>query len=176
MTVSDVLNETKRESANKTGQMRVLFVCVGNICRSPTAQGVFQALLRNRALTNQIESDSAGTTSYHVGEAPDSRAQHAARRRGYDLSAIRSRRLVAADFERFDLVLAMDRPVLDELRRLCPSAQKGKVHLFMDFSNTHCGDDVPDPYYGGTDGFERVLDMIESGAQGILDACLADKR
>ena len=176
MTLSDVLNATNCDPAKRIGHMRVLFVCVGNICRSPTAQGVFQALLRKRSLTDQIESDSAGTTSYHVGEAPDSRSQQAARRRGYDLSAIRSRRLVAADFERFDLVLAMDSPVLAELRRLCPSAQQEKVHLFMDFSSAFYRADVPDPYYGGSNGFERVLDMIESGAQGVLDACLANRR
>ncbi len=173
MTVNDVLNAT---TAKINGHMRVLFVCVGNICRSPSAEGVFRNLLRKRALTDCIESDSAGTASYHVGEAPDSRSQQAARQRGYDLSAIRSRKLVAADFERFDLVLAMDGGVLAELRRLCPPAHKEKVHLFMDFSATRNGADVPDPYYGGSDGFERVLDMIEPGAQGVLDACLAYKR
>ena len=155
---------------------RILFVCVGNICRSPTAEGVFKSRLLKRGLSDHIDSDSAGTTAYHIGEAPDNRAQAAALRRGYDLSAIRARKISAADFERFDLLLAMDRGVLLALNRYCPPDRLDRVRLFMDFSSHRKGGDVTDPYYGGQDGFEHVLDMIEDAAEAIIETSLVRMR
>jgi protein-tyrosine phosphatase len=142
--------------------MRILFVCTGNICRSPTAEGVFRSLLESQSLEKRIAVDSAGTHDYHAGEPPDERAQQHARCRGYDLSRLRARRIETRDFEAFDLILAMDREHLRLLRRLCPAVHRGKVRLFLD------GRDVPDPYYGGPDGFEQVLDLVETGARDLL--------
>ena len=156
------------DSRHVSSPLRVLFVCVGNICRSPTAEGVFRQRLQARGLAGCIEADSAGTTAYHVGEAPDTRAQRAARRRGYDLSGIRARQVVTDDFSRYDLLLAMDGGVLSALRRAAPDALRGRVRRFMDFASHDAGGDVPDPYYGGGDGFERVLDMIEDGTDGLV--------
>lgn len=141
--------------------MKVLFVCTGNICRSPTAEGVLRHLARKRDL--KIEVESRGTHDYHVGEPPDERAQAHARRRGYDLSAQRACRLAQADFERFDLIVAMDRGHLRLLERECPTQHRVKLRLFV------AGCDVPDPYYGGPEGFEAVLDLIEEGCGRLLD-------
>ncbi|MGE5514719.1 MAG: low molecular weight protein-tyrosine-phosphatase [Bacteroidota bacterium] len=149
--------------------IKVLFVCTGNICRSPTAEGVFRALVAAEGLDNRIATDSAGTHGYHAGEPPDGRSTAAARLRGIELSDLRARKLRPADFDDFDLVLAMDRGHADILRRQCPPAQAGRVHLFLDFAPDLGIKDVPDPYYGGSDGFERVLDMIEAGSRGVLD-------
>lgn len=146
----------------------VLLVCTGNICRSPTADGVLRRLVRDAGLEGQVRVDSAGTHDYHVGEAPDPRAQEHARRRGYDLSALRARRLEQGDFERFDLILAMDRSHLRVLQRLAPAGQRHKLRLFMEFAKSWELAEVPDPYYGGDAGFEQVLDMIEAGARGVL--------
>ena len=147
---------------------RVLFVCMGNICRSPMAQAVFQQLVKDAGLADVVQVDSAGTHDYHVGEAPDARAQQAAGRRGYDLSRLRARQARREDFDAFDLVLAMDRVNMRALQRLCPQAHAHKLKLFMEFHSNREIREVPDPYYGGEDGFERVLDMVEDAGQGLL--------
>jgi len=146
----------------------VLFVCTGNICRSPTADGVFRHLVREAGLEAEVRVDSAGTHDYHVGEPPDERAQAHALRRGYDLSALRARQVAGEDFDRFDLVLAMDRGHLRILKRLAPPEHHHKLRLFMEYATHLRRDDVPDPYYGGSRGFEEVLDMIEDAARGLL--------
>lgn len=150
-------------------KIKVLFCCMGNICRSPTAHGVFEALVAREGLAEQIEVDSAGTHAYHVGEPPDTRAQETARRRGLDLSVQRARQARRDDVQCFDYILAMDR---DNHRALCAlfsDARGGKVHLFMDYAPQLQIAEVPDPYYGGPAGFERVFDMIESAAAGLLE-------
>lgn len=149
--------------------MRVLFVCTGNICRSPTAEGVFRARVATAGLEGRIETDSAGTHAYHVGEPPDLRSQAAARQRGIELSNQRARRVEAGDFDGFDLIVAMDSSHFDNLRHQAPENAAHKVRLFLDFAPELGLRDVPDPYYGNGDGFERVLDMIEAAAEGLLD-------
>ena len=166
----------EKRSAERMPTIRVLFVCVGNICRSPTAEGVFRKMLEQRGLSGWLEVDSAGTAAYHEGEPPDLRAQRAARARGYDLSGMIARRLGAQDFEAFDLILAMDGGVLAEMQRRCPGHRRDRLRLFMDFSRLKSSRDVPDPYYGSDDGFNRVLDMVEEGAAGVVEACLAMRR
>ncbi len=148
--------------------MKVLFVCMGNICRSPTAQGLFLQLLRERGLAERVQVDSAGTHAYHVGKPPDARAQEAALRRGVDLSTLRARKVRPADFAIYDYVLAMDRANLDDLREICPPGQEHKLHLFMEFAPHLPYREVPDPYYGGPSGFERVMDLAEEAARGLL--------
>lgn len=145
----------------------VLFVCTGNICRSPTADAVMRRLVREAGLADKVRVDSAGTHDYHVGEPPDERAQHHARRRGYDLSDLRARQVAADDFESFELILAMDRGHLEILRRIAPVQHRHKLRLFMEFAPGQ-SEEVPDPYYGGPGGFERVLDMVEAAARGLL--------
>ncbi len=149
--------------------VRVLFVCMGNICRSPMSQGVFERLVEQAGLADRIEVDSAGTHAYHVGKPPDPRAQEAARARGYALHAQRARHVQPEDFQRADYVIAMDRDNLAALQEICPPQLQGRIRLFMEFSELYRGQDVPDPYYGGTRGFERVLDMVEEAAQGLLN-------
>jgi len=146
----------------------VLFVCTGNICRSPTAAGVLRRLVREAGIEAQVRIDCAGTHDYHVGHAPDPRAQHHAARRGYDLSELRARQVREADFDEFDLILAMDRGHLKLLRAQCPAAQLGKLRLFMEFAEGTRAKDVPDPYYGGSEAFEQALDLVEAGARGLL--------
>ena len=149
--------------------IKVLFVCMGNICRSPTAEGVFRALIEREGLTDVISTDSAGTHSYHIGNPPDPRSQVAARQRGIELSDLRARKAVAADFERFDYVLAMDKDNHTDLAYLCPSNQGDRLHMFLSFA-PDCGErDVPDPYFGGGDGFEYVLDLVDAASKGLLD-------
>lgn len=150
-------------------KMRVLFVCMGNICRSPTAQGMFEALVQEAQLMDRIHIDSAGTHAYHVGEPPDARASEAASRRGIELGRQRARRVDPTDFESFDYVVAMDRSNLDDLHSICPDAHREKLCLLLDFAQHLSQQDVPDPYYGGAQGFERVLDLVEEGARGLLD-------
>jgi protein-tyrosine phosphatase len=149
--------------------VKVLFVCMGNICRSPTAQGTFEALVEQARLTGRIHSDSAGTHAYHVGEPPDARAREAASRRGIDLARQRARRVDPADFEYFDYVVAMDRSNLDDLHTICPDEHREKLCLLLDFARHLSQQEVPDPYYGGVQGFERVLDLVEEGARGLLE-------
>ena len=149
--------------------MTVLFVCMGNICRSPTAQGVFEYLVEEARLGERIHVDSAGTHAYHIGERPDQRATQAAAGRGIDLSRQRARRVESTDFTRFDYVLAMDSSNLEDLVRICPQQHRSKIRLFLDYAEDLSEREVPDPYYGGHQGFERVLDLIEMGAQALLD-------
>ncbi len=149
--------------------MRVLFVCLGNICRSPTAEGVLRALAAREAPDLTLEVDSAGTAGYHVGDPPDPRTRAAAARRGYDLSMLRARVVEPTDFERFDLILAMDRENLRVLRRRAPAGAHQRLRLFLEFApHGHAAEDVPDPYYGGANGFEEVLDLVEAAARGLL--------
>ncbi|WP_273944794.1 low molecular weight protein-tyrosine-phosphatase [Burkholderia pseudomallei] len=148
----------------------ICFVCLGNICRSPTAEGVMRHQVAAAGLDGAIEIDSAGTGDWHVGEAPDARAQQAARARGYDLSALRARQIGDADFERFDLVLAMDGANLAALRKRCPPQYRGKVRFLMEFAGDGSAGDIADPYFGGARGFEQVLDQCEAACRGLLDS------
>ncbi len=149
--------------------VRVLFVCMGNICRSPTAQGVFRDLIEREGLSHLITTDSAGTIDYHIGKAPDRRARETAQKRGLDLSDLRARQAVASDFEKFDYVVAMDHENYEHLQELCPEGQAEKLHLLMDFAPHLNLQEVPDPYYGGPAGFERVFDMVEEASAGLLN-------
>jgi protein-tyrosine phosphatase len=149
-------------------KLRVLFVCMGNICRSPTAQGLFRSLLEREAFGERVEVDSAGTHGYHIGAPPDARAQRTALQRGIDLSDLRARQAAVEDFLRFDYVLAMDRENLRYLSALCPRGQERKLHLLMEFAPELGIGEVPDPYYGGSSGFDRVLDLLEVAMQGLL--------
>jgi len=153
--------------------VNVLFVCMGNICRSPTAEGVFTGIVERAGLQEIIGIDSAGTHAYHVGDPPDPRAQKSAKARGIDISHLRARRAIEQDFERFDYVLAMDLDNLSNLLAICPSQYQNKLSLFLDFASQADLREVPDPYYGGPLGFERVLDMVEDAAQGLLQTILA---
>ncbi|AJP57081.1 phosphotyrosine protein phosphatase [Pandoraea vervacti] len=146
----------------------VLFVCMGNICRSPSADGIFRQRLAKAGLTEIVEVDSAGTHSYHIGHAPDARTQSAAERRGYDLSSLRARRVEASDFERFEWIVAMDDANVSELMVRCPAEYRHKIVRLMDFATRYDATEVPDPYYGGEQGFETVLDYIEDGLDGFL--------
>jgi protein-tyrosine phosphatase len=148
--------------------IKVLFVCMGNICRSPTAHGVFRRLVEARGLGEHIETDSAGTHAYHVGNPPDERAQACALRRGYELSGLCARRVNETDFDYYDYILAMDRENLHNLKSICPGEHSGKLALFMRYAQDTDESEVPDPYYGGSRGFERVLDMIEAASEGLL--------
>ena len=152
--------------------MRILFVCMGNICRSPTAEGVFRRLVEERAPDLDLEIDSAGTHDYHVGEPPDQRAIAAAARRGIDLHQLRARQVRDEDFERFDLIVAMDRLNRATLVDRAPEECHGRIRLFMEYADGNQMEDVPDPYYGGPVGFEQVLDLAEEAAVGLLDELL----
>jgi protein-tyrosine phosphatase len=151
-----------------TRPVSVLFVCMGNICRSPTAEGVFRALVRREAAELAVEIDSAGTHDYHLGAPPDLRSQAAARRRGIDLSGLRARQLVAADFERFDHVLVMDQRNLEDAAAIAPASYPARLRRFMEFAPELALDAVPDPYYGDESGFEQVLDLTEAASRGLL--------
>ncbi len=146
--------------------VRVLFVCLGNICRSPTAEGVFRDLVEREGLSGEIDIDSAGTHAYHIGEPPDGRAQAEAKRRGIDISTLRGRQAQAGDFKTFDYVLAMDRSNYQNLMRICPIGTEDKLGMFLDFAPALERREVPDPYYEG--GFDVVYDMIDEAAQGLL--------
>ncbi len=149
-------------------KVKILFVCMGNICRSPTAHGVFRKIVEEAGLAHLIEIDSAGTHSYHEGKRPDPRAQQAAQLRGYDLSDIQARRVTARDCEQFDYVVAMDEENLMLLQELCPEGHEDKLCLLLDFSTDSVLREVPDPYYGGMRGFERVLDLVEDASNGLF--------
>ncbi len=148
--------------------MNILFVCLGNICRSPTAEAVFRGKLHQQQLEKRIRCDSAGTAGYHAGEAPDRRSMQAALQRGYDMSAQRARQVCEDDFENFDLILAMDHRNLAELRRRASRQHQHKLKLLLEFSDSP-EQEVPDPYYGGRDGFEQVLDLVENACDGLLE-------
>jgi protein-tyrosine phosphatase len=148
--------------------VKILFVCMGNICRSPTAEGVFRHKVEQAGLDSRIDIDSAGTHAYHVGEPPDGRAQKAASNRGVDLSRQRARRVNSDDFEEFDYVIAMDMSNEDDLQSICPTGLDEKIHLFLKFASNTSSDEVPDPYYGGGNGFEIVLDLVEDAADGLI--------
>lgn len=150
-------------------KVRVLFVCMGNICRSPTAEGVFRKLISEQGLLETIEIDSAGTHAYHVGHEPDRRAQMAAQQRGIDLSDLRARQVALIDYESFDYILAMDNSNYDILVAQSPAHAKSKINLFMSFAPSRKEREVPDPYYGGQRGFDIVFDMIEDASKGLLD-------
>jgi protein-tyrosine phosphatase len=148
--------------------VRILFVCMGNICRSPTAHGVFQRLVEQTGLHRDVEIDSAGTHAYHVGNSPDPRSQAAALRRGIDISMQRARRLATEDFKRFDYILAMDLDNLAVLRSACPTKYAHKLNLFLEYASDLKLREIPDPYYGGPTGFEQVLDLVEIASEGLL--------
>ena len=149
-------------------KISILFVCMGNICRSPTAEGVFRHHVQEAGFAEHIEIDSAGTHAYHVNEPPDRRAQAAAERRGISMSDIRARRVQVEDFERFDYIIAMDRDNLALLIEQADERHYDKIRLFLEYSAGH-EDEVPDPYYGGAAGFERVLDLVEDASRGLLE-------
>lgn len=148
--------------------VKVLFVCMGNICRSPTAEGVFRRALQAHGLGEIVFVDSAGTHDYHVGACPDARATAAALRRGIDLSSLRARQVNVQDFEHFDYVLAMDSENLAHLEEICPPHLSHKLRRFLEFAEHLSDQDVPDPYYGGAAGFERVLDLVEAASTGLI--------
>jgi protein-tyrosine phosphatase len=149
-------------------RVRILFVCLGNICRSPTAEAVLRTLAAREAPELNLEVDSAGTSDYHLGQPPDPRTRKAAERRGYDLAALRARRVEPGDFEHFDLILAMDRENLSVLRLRAPAAAHERLRLFLEFAQQGGAEDVPDPYYGGPNGFEEVLDLVETATRGLI--------
>lgn len=149
-------------------EVSVLFVCMGNICRSPTAHGVFRKLLAEEDLTGLIGVDSAGTHAYHVGNDPDRRAQATALSRGIDLSDLRARQAQPEDFHAFDYIVAMDEENYLSLQGICPAGREDRLYMFMDFAPDLPEREVPDPYYGGAQGFERVFDMVEAASLGLL--------
>jgi protein-tyrosine phosphatase len=155
------------QDASTARQVRVLMVCLGNICRSPSAQGVLEKLIENQGLQHLVEVDSAGTGDWHLGEAPDSRSISAAAARGYEIDHLRARQVERHDFTRFDYILCMDRSNLNTVRELCPRAHRSKLQLLMDYGESS-HDTVPDPYYSGAQGFELVLDLLEDACDRFL--------
>jgi len=153
-------------------QIKVLFVCMGNICRSPTAEGVFTKLVEDKGTRDRLIIDSAGTHAYHVGEQPDSRAQQTAKQRGIDLSFIRGRKFSRSDFEEFDYILAMDQANYQILVDVCPIGYLDKVKMFLDYAPNREESDVPDPYYGGQNGFNHVFDLVEDASQGFYNSVI----
>jgi protein-tyrosine phosphatase len=149
--------------------VKVLFVCMGNICRSPTAEGVFRKLVLEEGLVERVHIDSAGTHAYHIGDRPDRRAQMAAERRGVSLEGIRARRVSDADFDAFHYILAMDEDNLLYLQSAATENSLARLSLFLDFADSAVRE-IPDPYYGGAAGFERVLDLVEDASRGLLQA------
>ncbi len=172
MSVKDLMDKFRGKRADEADQpetdARVLFVCMGNICRSPTAEGVFRHLATMEAPDLTLHVDSAGTHAYHIGEPPDPRAQRAAGRRGISLATLRARKVSAEDFVRFDLILAMDELNVAVLRELCPEEHAARIELFLDYAPQLGRVEVPDPYYGGSNGFELVLDLVEEASRGLL--------
>jgi protein-tyrosine phosphatase len=148
---------------------RVLFVCMGNICRSPMAEGVFRHLIRNAGLEDIVKVESAGTHAFHAGESPDKRAQSTAAKRGYDISDLRARRVEDGDFDKFDLILAMDWDNLSLLQQMAPKKAHHKLQLLMRFATEHESATIPDPYYGAQQGFDQALDFIEDACSGLLE-------
>lgn len=157
------------QGLSKPKPVRVLFVCTGNICRSPMAEGVFKRHVADAGLADRIKADSAGTHDYHVGAAPDTRAQKTAAKRGYDISKLCGRQVIRRDFTEYDYVLAMDAVNMRNLARLCPAEHAHKLKLLMEYARGATSREVPDPYYGSADDFEWVLDLVESASEGLLD-------
>jgi protein-tyrosine phosphatase len=153
--------------------LKILFVCLGNICRSPTVEGVARQLAQAEFPGLALQFDSAGTASYHIGDAPDPRTQAAARLRGYDLSALRARQLSVADFKHFDLLLAMDEENLEAMQAIAPTRARDRARLFLGYAPELKSRAVPDPYYGGPEGFETVLDLAEHGCRSLFLAIAA---
>jgi len=174
MTKLRIANLLKRAPKSLTLEKKVsvLFCCMGNICRSPTAEGVFANLVERHQVSGSVLFDSAGTHAYHIGERPDPRAQEAARRRGIEIGRQAARRVEDRDFERFDYIVAMDRDNLAVLESRCPPTHRQKLALMLQYAPHLELDEVPDPYYGGPQGFERVLDLIEAAAEGLLQEIL----
>ena len=156
--------------------MKILFCCLGNICRSPTVEGVARALAHREAAHLSLQFDSAGTADYHIGDPPDSRSLQAAAQRGYDLSALRARQLQREDFNRFDLLLAMDGENLEAMRQLAPPGASERARLFLSYLDDARRKNVPDPYYGGPEGFETVLDLAEAGSRALFVAIAGERR
>lgn len=156
--------------------LKILMVCMGNICRSPMAEAVARTLAKQAGLSNRFLFDSAGTHAYHVGEIPDIRARQVAAKRGYDLSGLRARRVSDDDFGRFDYIMAMDRVNLAALERICPAQHRSKLKLFAEYAENFATNEIPDPYYGSIEGFERVLDLCEAAARGLLKASNIDEQ
>ena len=154
---------------NSREKVSVLFVCLGNICRSPTAEGLFHRLLAQEGLEEVIRVDSAGTGSWHVGKPPDSRSQAAARQRGHDISGLRARQVSPDDFARFDYIIAMDEQNLAELEAMKPADFQGHLGLLLDFGTDGDQREVPDPYFGGEEGFHRVFELVEGALEGLLE-------
>jgi protein-tyrosine phosphatase len=159
----------KREPTSMAMTTRVLFVCMGNICRSPMAEGVFRHMVRQAGLDDVVTVDSAGTHAFHAGDIPDKRAQASAAKRGYDLSELKARRVVESDFDDFDMVLAMDWDNLALLQQMAPKKLHHKVQLLMRFATEHESATIPDPYYGNTAGFETTMDYIEDACNGLME-------
>ena len=148
----------------------VLFVCLGNICRSPSAEGAFRKIVEDRHCDDWINIDSAGTHAYHIDSAPDKRALPAAKKRGIDNAHLRGRQFVSPEFEQFDYILAMDNENYHNLLSMCPEHLHDSISLFLSYAKNNNGiSEVPDPYYGGADGFEQVLDLVEDASNGLLD-------
>ena len=170
--VKNLIDKLRGNSSDAVEQpepdSRILFVCMGNICRSPTAEGVFRHLASTEAPDLAVHVDSAGTHAYHIGEPPDPRAQRAAERRGISLAALRARRVVEDDFSRFDLIIAMDELNVAILREQSPEEYSARIELFLDYAPQLGRVEVPDPYYGGSNGFELVLDLVEEASRGLL--------
>jgi len=155
-------------TTNNDKRVKVIFVCMGNICRSPTAHGVFRHLVNESGLSHQIEIDSAGTHAYHIGNPPDGRSAATAKRRGIDLSDLRARKVDLGDLYQYDYVLAMDKDNQRILLDMAPSDVKHKIRLFLEFAPHWGKQEVPDPYYGGEDGFEHVFDLVQAASEGLL--------
>lgn len=148
--------------------VKVLFVCLGNICRSPTAEGVFRAIVDEAGLSDLVSIDSAGTSGWHIGDPPDERGQRAALTRGYDLSQQRARKVGPRDFDTFDYIIGMDSRNVADLSAMAPAGTRDKVSLFLAFAPETGEREIPDPYYGGSDGFDQVLDLVEAASRGLL--------
>ncbi len=153
-------------------KVKVLFVCLGNICRSPTAEGVFTHLVKQKGHEDLLEIDSAGTHAYHIGVSPDQRSQEAAKRRGVELGHLRGRKANSEDLDYYDYVIAMDHENYDNLQEISTESNRHKIKMFMSFATNADHDEVPDPYYGGEKGFERVLDLVENASKGLLERIL----
>lgn len=172
MPMNDKIERNDKDT--KRPPVRVLMVCLGNICRSPTAEAIFRHRVEQRGLSGYIEVDSAGTSDWHVGDPPDTRSIDAARRRNYDLGPLRARQATAADFHHFDYILAMDHANRRDLLAICPPGQENRLTLFLSHGSS-VTEEVPDPYHDGQEGFENVLDLIEDACDHLIDRILEER-